>query len=149
MHRCSTLGVAGAGLYRAAEALDRMVAAAGASRMDKLLMIVPPQRRKGASALVPSFNDRIRSISALRGAVLIDVHRLLLTGSCTGVQPIPCIGRDGLHPTEQGYRLIAEEIERALVARYDVEILSAADQPDDASGTQAPLGVEPVSRRRP
>ena len=129
--------ISGAGPGRAAAALDRMVAVARAARVDTFLMTVPPQRGKGASALVPSFNNSLRSIAARRGAVLIDVHRLLLTGSCTGLQPIPCIGRDGLHPTEQGYRLIAEEIERALVARYDVEILAL------------PAGGEPVSLRRP
>ena len=111
----------GAGPDRAAAALDRMVVAALAADVDTIIMTIAPQRGTKEAPLVPSFNNRIRSIAARRGAVLVDVHHLLLTGPCNGVQPIPCMGNDGTHPTEQGYRLIAEELERILVARYDVE----------------------------
>ena len=126
-----------------------MVAAARAARVDVVLMTIPPQRDKGASPLVQPFNDRIRSIAGRRGAVLVDVHRLLLNGPCTGLQHLPCMGRDGLHPTEQGFRLIAEELQRVLVARYEVEILVAtAVHPGDTAAASRPPDREAVSHRR-
>ena len=141
--------IGGAGAGSAAAALDRMVAAARAARVDVVLMTIPPQRDKGASPLVQPFNDRIRSIAGRRGAVLVDVHRLLLNGPCTGLQHLPCMGRDGLHPTEQGFRLIAEELQRVLVARYEVEILMAtAVQPGDTGAAPRSPDREAVSHRR-
>ena len=140
----------GAGLGRAAAALDRMVVAARAAAVDTIIMTIAPQRGTNEAPLVPSLNNRIRSIAARRGAVLVDVHHLLLTGPCNGVQPIPCMGNDGTHPTEQGYRLIAEELERVLVARYDVEILPAAgQQPGNVSPTGFFAERESVFLRKP
>jgi lysophospholipase L1-like esterase len=98
-----------------------MVATASSAGIDPYIMTIAPRRSAKYARQVSAINNRIRSIAARRGVALFDVHNLLLTGSCDGVQPIPCIGGDGAHPTEQGYRLIAEELERILVARYDVE----------------------------
>ena len=127
--------IVGSGADSAAVALDGMVAAARAAGADTYLMTIPPQRGTHSAALVSGLNGRIRSIAVRRGAVLIDIHHLLLTGSCSGLPTVPCIGRDGLHPTEQGYRLIAEELERVIVARYDVEIVpTAEEQPGGRSG---------------
>ena len=141
--------IAGAGPEGAAAALDRMAAAARAARLDMLLMTVPPQRGTGGSARVSSLNGRIRSIASRSGATLVDVHHLLLAGACTGPPPIPCIGGDGIHPTAEGYRLIAEELERVLVARYDVEILPEAEPAGDAPEMVFPAGSELQSHRRP
>ena len=59
------------------------------------------------------------------------------------------MGRDGLHPTEQGFRLIAEELQRVLVARYEVEILVAtAVHPGDTAAASRPPDREAVSHRR-
>ena len=41
-------------------------------------------------------------------------------------------------PTVEGYRLITEELERVLVARYDVEIGLAAEQPGDTLAASLP-----------
>lgn len=116
----------GSGPSRAAASLERMVDTASAAGIDPYIMTIAPQRRAEYAPLVSSINNRIRSIAARRDVVLVDVHNLLLTGQCDGIQPIPCIGSDGTHPTAQGYRLIAEELERILVAKYDVEILPGA-----------------------
>ena len=108
---------------RAAAALDRMVTTAVSAGIDTYIMTVAPWRDAVYAPLVSALNDRIRSIAARRGVPLVDVHHVLLTGPCDGVQPIPCIKRDGVHPTEQGLRLIAEELARILVARYDTAIV--------------------------
>ena len=116
-----------------AAALDRMVVAARSARVDTFIMTIAPRRSVMYAPLVSALNDQMRAIGARRGVALVDTHQLLLTGACDGIQPIPCIGNDGAHPTEQGYRLIAEELERILVARYDVPILPlAAGQSVDA-----------------
>ena len=111
----------GSGPERAAATLERMVVTASSAGIDPYIMTIAPRRSAKYAGLVSSINNRIRSIAARRSVALFDVHNLLLTGPCDGAQPIPCIGGDGAHPTEQGYRLIAEELERILVARYDVE----------------------------
>lgn len=117
--------VRGGGAAFAALAIDWMVRRSQAMGLDVLLMTVPPQRGTGSARLVPEFNDRIRAIAASHRVVLVDVFKLFMNGSCPGVRPIPCIGADGLHPTDDGYRLIAEELARVIVERYDVEILPA------------------------
>ena len=140
----------GAGAAGAAAALDRMVRAGRAADLDVLLMTIPPQRGTRSASLVAGLNGRIRSIAARHGAVFIDVHRLLLTGSCSGRQPIPCIGRDGLHPTAEGYGLIAEELERVLVARYDVDVSPTAGSQVGGSHRAVPSSSrQAVSFRRP
>ena len=151
MHGTNDLDViAGAGADSAAAALERMVAAARAAGLDTFLMTIPPQRGAVSSALVEGLNGRIRSIAARQGAVLVDIHQLLLTGSCSGLSTIPCIGRDGLHPTAQGYGLIAEELEQVIVARYDVEVApTAEEQPGGRPGVVLASGRQSVSRRRP
>ena len=135
------------GAERAAAALEQMVAAARAARVDVVLMTIPPQRNRGA--LVADFNQRIRSLAGHRDAVLADVHRVLLDGPCSGLSAIPCIGSDGLHPTAQGYELMAQELERVLVARYDVEIVpTAGEQRGAARGVVVSSAGTSVSRRR-
>jgi len=54
----------------------------------------------------------------------VDVYDVLLRGACSGDRTTPCMGPDGLHPTAEGYRLIAQELARVIVEQYDVEVLS-------------------------
>ena len=115
-------GLHEAGPAPAAAMLDRMVATAVSADIDTYLMTVAPWRSAVHAPLVSDLNDRIRSIAARRGVPLVDVHHILLTGPCNGPQSIPCIGPDGVHPTEHGLRLIAEDLARILVARYDVTV---------------------------
>ena len=141
-------GEGGNGAERAAAALEQMVASARAARVEVVLMTIPPQRNRGA--LVVDFNERIRSLAGRRDAVFADVHRVLLDGPCSGLSAIPCIGSDGLHPTAQGHELMAQELERVLVERYDVEIVPTAGEPrGDARGVVVSSAGTSVSRRRP
>ena len=117
-------GLREAGPAAAAATLDRMATTAVSADIDTYIMTVAPWRSAVYAPLVSDLNDRIRSIAARRGVPLVDVHHILLTGPCNGPQPIPCIGSDGVHPTEEGLRLIAEELARILVARYDVTVFA-------------------------
>ena len=130
--------VAGGGADVAADALRSMVRYAQDAGADVFLMTIPPQLHTGAADLVASFNATIRAIAVRRRAVLVDVHDVLLRGACSGGGTTPCIGADGLHPTAEGYRLVAEELSRVILDRYDVEILPAvAGQPNAASSPAA------------
>jgi lysophospholipase L1-like esterase len=50
--------------------------------------------------MIPGFNDSIRQIAARQGVPLVDVYRAL-------ENRMDLIGVDDLHPTPQGYDLIA------------------------------------------
>ena len=124
MHGTNDLSIQnGGGPEVAADAVDSMVRRARALGVDVVLMTVAPQRAREEAARVPLLNARIRQIAARRDVVLIDVHQLVLDGSCQGGRTIPCMGPDGLHPTRDGYRLIADEVARVIVDLHDVEIL--------------------------
>lgn len=126
MEGTNDLDVAGGGgAELAAQALDSMVDRAQDMGLDVLLMTIPPQRHRSEARLVPGLNERIRAIAARRGVVLVDVFDVIMNGACPGARAIPCLGADGLHPTAAGYRLIADELARVIVDRYDVEILPA------------------------
>ena len=115
--------IAGSGAEAAADALHSMVQHAMDTGAGVILMTVPPQPRAGNEESVDALNASIRSIASRRGAALVDVHELILRGSCSGAGSAPCIGGDGLHPTAEGYELIARELARVIVDRYDMEIL--------------------------
>ena len=53
-------------------------------------------------ALLESYNAKLRQMSAEEGAVFVDLYTTLLPEALT------VIGVDGLHPTEAGYRRIAD-----------------------------------------
>ena len=124
MHGTNDLSIRhGGGPDVAAAALDSMVGRTQALGVDLVLMTVPPQRVREEAARVTPLNRRIRQIAAQRDVVLIDIHELILNGSCPGGRTIPCMGPDGLHPTTDGYQLIADEIAGVIVDLYDVEIV--------------------------
>ena len=136
----------------AAAALESMAAAALAADVDMLLMTIPPQRDRAEAPLVEPFNRRIRSIARQAGVVLVDIHDVLLRGRCSGAGPIPCIGRDGLHPTAEGYRLIAEELAGVIRNLYDTASRPAAAGVFGSSHrpplSRAPMRTAPRSRVR-
>jgi lysophospholipase L1-like esterase len=67
-----------------------------------LLPSRPGQSRSGAVTLIPPTNDKIRQLAVEEGVTLVDLYQGF------GGSPDPYIDVDGLHPTEAGYRKIAE-----------------------------------------
>ena len=133
-------------------ALEHMLIAAATANIKTLLMTIPPQRGLARAHSVPSINHQIRALAARRGAVLFDTYELLLNGGCAGPGPIPCIGQDGLHPTAEGYELIADELAELIVDLYDVTPAapSARHSPAAPSRPHAPpVFGAPDAERRP
>ena len=73
-----------------------------------------PGRRNIALGIVAAANDRLRNIARSEGAYLIDLFTPLVSDLDAN------IGSDGLHPTELGYRRMAETVFAAL--RADLEV---------------------------
>ena len=69
----------------------------------------PERQRTIPSTAILAYNDRIRGASAAERLVLVDLYAAFLPAVDT------YIGVDGLHPTELGYRRIAETFFNAVV----------------------------------
>jgi lysophospholipase L1-like esterase len=75
---------------------------------------IPNAQRAGAEPFIVPANDQIRALAGSTGATLVDVYQALI-GSLTTF-----IGPDGLHPTEQGYQVIAKTFFDAVRQRLEV-----------------------------
>jgi lysophospholipase L1-like esterase len=101
------------GADAAIAALDRMIAEAISQNRRVCLATIPPQRPDGlrnraeVAARVPPFNERIRSLAAARGVVLVDVYNAMK-------DDLSLIGLDDLHPTERGFGVIADTFVEAI-----------------------------------
>jgi lysophospholipase L1-like esterase len=73
----------------------------------------------GAARIV-SVNDQIRIVAAGEGVVLVDLFQAF------GGAPGDLIGADGLHPSEAGYRKIAESFFEAIAARLEIAVSAPA-----------------------
>ena len=120
---------------QAASAIDAMVADALGRGIDPILATIPPLRpvagREDRAQAGLELNGMIRSIASGRAVPLVDVFTVVNQGGCSassGVS-IPCIGDDGIHPTEEAYELIAQEFFDTIVAIYDIPVstVSATD----------------------
>jgi lysophospholipase L1-like esterase len=83
----------------------------------------PDQRRSGAVPLISPTNDKIRALAASEGVTLVDLYQGF------GGSPDPYIDEDGLHPTDAGYRKIAEIFFDAIRATLELQpgVASAND----------------------
>lgn len=99
------------GLDLATAAIESMVVEASRRGVRVFLATLPPQVPGGSRAttiaLLPRYNDWMRRIATDRGATLVDVHAAF-RGDLT------FISADGLHPTVEGYRVIAEAFADAI-----------------------------------
>ena len=70
----------------------------------------------------------IRSIAIGRGIPLVDVFDVINNGDCSASASanIPCLGEDGIHPTQEGYQRIANRFFNVIVNEYDVPVSSGA-----------------------
>lgn len=94
--------------------LEEMVKSAVARQIPIFLATLPPQRPnspKGVAAdVVGRYNEALKVMAGLKGAVLVDVFPQV---------PLSQIGQDGLHPTEAGYQTLATIWLETLRARYE------------------------------
>jgi len=74
----------------------------------------PPHRGAGAP-YVPELNQRIAAVAQVEGATLVDLYAAFPPGGK------PYIGVDGLHPTQQGFALMAETFARVIREKLEVK----------------------------
>jgi lysophospholipase L1-like esterase len=91
-----------------------MVRQARATGATVFIASVPPTKPGGSNsipiALVQTLNDQIRAGAPAEGAIFVDVYAAMAPEVNT------LIGVDGLHPTEAGYKRIAETFFAAIRA---------------------------------
>lgn len=100
-------------------AIDQMMAEARNRRVGRVFTLnLAPSRPIGNNAIplssVLAFNERLERAVRGEGAVYVDIYSALLPEVNAN------IGRDGLHPTEIGYRKIAETVLAAIRANIEV-----------------------------
>jgi len=147
----------------AAAAVESMVREAKARGADPIMATIPPQRANRATAAqVPPYNERLRQVATRENVPLVDLFQIINSGLC-GDGPsvfslpsdfrsvhttVPCIGEDGVHPTRQGYDLIAAAFFNRIMKIYEVgsaggsSILPQAQVPwGQPSATFGPVGT--------
>lgn len=97
--------------------IQSIVRTARAAGLRPYLATIPPMNpgaccRGVGAALVPGFNDSLRTIAASEGVTLVDVY-----GAFGG--DLSLIGADGLHPNASGYQRIADTFLDAFVATLE------------------------------
>jgi lysophospholipase L1-like esterase len=106
----------GRGADSALAALRQMVQDAKARGLQVGLATVPPQRpggrRDAVAKLIPSFNDRVRSLASEEQVVLIDVFNAMK-------DDLSLIGVDDLHPTTRGYDVMAGVFLDAIKSSFE------------------------------
>ena len=91
----------------AVEELVKQALQSGATTFVATLPPLTPGGKASCPECVEPLNERIRTMAAAKGAVLVDVHRAW--GDRPGL-----MGADGIHPTEAGYQVIAEAFFEAI-----------------------------------
>jgi lysophospholipase L1-like esterase len=75
----------------------------------------PPHRGAGAE-FVPALNEKVRVVAQSEGATLVDLY----TPMSADVKRY--IGVDGLHPTPQGFTLMAETFAKVIQEKFEVKL---------------------------
>lgn len=134
----STPGILGA------EAIETMVRDAKGRGVDPIIATIPPQRTaRGNEPMVVPYNDLIRQIAIRENVPLVDVYSVINFGQCigSGSLVLSCLGDDDLHPTVEGYSLIAEAFFERLMDIYEPR---GPGGPGVLSQTQMSLEPAPV-----
>jgi lysophospholipase L1-like esterase len=101
-----------------AAAINAMAAEARNRNARVFIGLITPRRPGGRRAIpdsrIDAFNSRLRAIAAGENAIAVDLHTALSGNVNT------YIGIDGLHPTEAGYRKIAETFLESIRLNLDV-----------------------------
>ncbi len=106
-----------AGATAGLAALTEMVRAARAKGITVFLATLPPQRlngsRNGVARSIPGFNDSIKALAQREGATLVDIYEAMGGDG-------RYIGPDDLHPTPQGFEVMAQAFFNALQQKLEV-----------------------------
>jgi lysophospholipase L1-like esterase len=116
------------GADRAIDGLRRMVRDAKGRGVEVFLATIPPQRAGGAhvpprdavAKRIPPFNDRVRTLAARENVPLVDVYAAMK-------DKLYLIGVDDLHPTPEGYQVMAQTF--FDVIREQLEVKPPSQQP--------------------
>ena len=113
------------GVSASVDAVTKMVALAEASHIPALVATLPPQRpgarRAWAGQMVPVFNARLRRVA-------IDERWRLVNVDFAFDNLNTLLGPDGLHPTAEGYRRIAQAFFDAIEARFEIRTRAGRSQ---------------------
>jgi len=94
--------------------MEDMVRDTVARAIPIFLATLPPQRAGGSKAggvtLLSKYNDDLKTMAAKKGASIVDINAHF---------PLSLIGQDGLHPTEEGYQLMAQIFFDAIRERFE------------------------------
>lgn len=117
-HNASSAADAEDILGRAAAGLRQMVRDAKASGVRPLLAALPPMNPAGTRGqlygweLVPGFNERIANLASLEQVPLVDVNKAFAGN-------LGLLGFDGVHPTADGYKVIADTFFTAIKSNLE------------------------------
>ena len=125
-------------------ALDSMVDDVFSRDAEAMIATVPPVRPGSPGGEAPrnaqDLNGVIRAIAFSNGVPLVDVYGAVVAGSCPSLPAFgfsglrgrlpfaidfPCIGDDNIHPTPEGYEVIADAFFNVIVNTYDSEVFGA------------------------
>jgi lysophospholipase L1-like esterase len=111
------------GIQRAIAALRLMIQDAKSAGVRVALATVAPQRnsvRPVTGPYVPDFNEHVRALAAAENVPLVDVYDRMKTD-------MALIGKDGLHPTVDGFGVMTRVF-------FDAVVRSFEDKPPAAAG---------------
>jgi lysophospholipase L1-like esterase len=101
---------------RAIAGLRQMLREAKGRAVRPYLATIPPMNpqglRGGSWDLVPAFNDNVRALAVSEGVTLVDVYQGFNND-------LALLGVDGLHPTPDGYTMIADVFYTAIKATLE------------------------------
>jgi lysophospholipase L1-like esterase len=115
MHGANDLNRDGrAGIGQMIGALEELIDEGIDAGLPVFVATLPPQRlnssRGGAASFLSEVNAQLRRMASDEGATVVDLN---------GRMTLSDIGQDGLHPTEDGYRHMAEIWLEALKTAYE------------------------------
>jgi lysophospholipase L1-like esterase len=106
-----------AGATAALNALTEMVRGARSRGVTVFLATLPPQRlngpRNGVARMIPDFNENIKALAQREGATLVDIYTAMGGDG-------RYIGRDDLHPTPEGFEVMARAFAAAIVDKLEI-----------------------------
>jgi len=140
-------------LEETSAALDGMIEEVLSRGAEAMIATLPPLRPVGPEdegpARIAALNSTIRAIAFSNGVRLVDVFSGLSSSSCMSLSAIgfmtpggrlpsavsfPCIGVDNLHPTPEGYQVMASIFADAIIEDYDIDVASSL-----STGLRGPL----------